>query len=136
MRIGPYIILICLHIDISHCQLFINIKCSSTPSSSVADEGVVTTVAGDGNMGTPAANKSARVRRKSSIVDRYRNRKAPLAIQEEITPSLRSSFCSISYEDSPTNSIRSSLLESNNSYCSEDYGHEQLEHQCSGSVNV
>lgn len=117
-------------------------KSQCTPSMSAADEGVVVVVAvaeDSGSVGTPAANngnKSARVRRKSSIVDRYRNRKAPLAIQEEITPSLRSSFCSISYEDSPTNSIRSSLLESNNSCCSEDYYHERQEQHCPGSVAV
>lgn len=116
-------------------------KPQCTPSSSAADEGVIVAAAAAGDNGSSSAppanngNRSTRVRQKSSIVDRYRNRRAPLAIQEEITPSLRSSFCSISYEDSPTNSIRSSLLESNNSCCcSEDYNHEQQEQQCLGSV--
>lgn len=90
-------------------------------------------VGGGGDTGaTGNENKSARVRSKSSNIDRYRNRRAPLAIQEEITPSLRSSFCSISYEDSPTNSIRSSLLESNSSCCCED-DHKQ---QCPGSLII
>lgn len=79
--------------------------------------------------------------RRSVPVDRFRNRaasRAPLATHEEITPSLRSSFCSDYYQrsildsdndddektslsvpyvlnDSPSNgSIRSSLLESSN----------------------
>lgn len=53
-------------------------------------------------------------RRKSLPVMRYRNRLtaiAPLASQETINSSLRSSFSSL-YFESPINSIRSSLLES------------------------
>ncbi|XP_046660081.1 uncharacterized protein LOC124354008 isoform X2 [Homalodisca vitripennis] len=59
--------------------------------------------------------ESRRVQRRNSLpVIRYRNRqtsRAPLASQEDITPSLRSSFSSADFY-SPTDSIRSSLLES------------------------